>query len=196
MKAYEVQQFGIENLALVERERPKPAAREVLVKFRAASLNYRDLMVAEGTYNPRMKMPAVPLSDGAGEVVALGEGATRWKAGDRVMPIFAQRWIDGDVTEEKRRTSLGAGAQWDGVLREFGAFDEDGLVGIPEVPLLGPTIAIGERPLKLVVSTTSVFPSHRPRELPSQPVMFPWSRGRPSSGMIRCSWIISWLRIT
>ena len=132
MKAYEVQQFGIENLALVERERPKPAAREVLVKFRAASLNYRDLMVAEGTYNPRMKMPAVPLSDGAGEVVALGEGATRWKAGDRVMPIFAQRWIDGDVTEEKRRTSLGAGAQWDGVLREFGAFDEDGLVGIPE----------------------------------------------------------------
>ena len=110
MKAYEVQQFGIENLALVERERPKPAAREVLVKFRAASLNYRDLMVAEGTYNPRMKMPAVPLSDGAGEVVALGEGATRWKAGDRVMPIFAQRWIDGDVTEEKRRTSLGAGS--------------------------------------------------------------------------------------
>ena len=132
MKAYEVQQFGIDNLTLVERDTPEPGGKEVLVRFHAASLNYRDLMVAAGTYNPRMKMPAVPLSDGAGEVVALGEGVTRWKIGDRVMPIFAQGWLDGDATEEKRRTSLGAGAQWDGVLREFGAFDEQGLVPIPD----------------------------------------------------------------
>ena len=132
MKAYEVQQFGIENLVLVERETPEPGRTEVLVKFRAASLNYRDLMVATGTYNPRMKMPAVPLSDGAGEITAIGGGVTKWKVGDRVMPIFAQRWIDGDTSEEKRRTSLGAGAQWDGVLRESGAFDQEGLVKIPE----------------------------------------------------------------
>lgn len=132
MKAYEVQQFGIENLALVERDRPEPKTGEVVVKFHAASLNYRDLMVVTGTYNPRMKMPAVPLSDGAGEVAAVGEGVTKWKAGDRVMPIFAQGWIDGETTEEKRRTSLGAGAQWDGVLREFGAFHEQGLVRIPD----------------------------------------------------------------
>ena len=132
MKAYEVQQFGIENLALVERDEPQLKPGDVLVKFRAASLNYRDLMIAAGTYNPRMKMPAVPLSDGAGEVVAIGDSVTKWKVGDRVMPIFAQQWIDGDTTEEKRRTSLGAGAQWDGVLREFGAFDETGLVRIPD----------------------------------------------------------------
>jgi NADPH:quinone reductase-like Zn-dependent oxidoreductase len=132
MKAYEVQQFGIENLALVERENPKPKSNEVLVNFRAASLNYRDLMVVTGTYNPRMKLPAVPLSDGAGDVTAVGENVTKWKVGDRVMPIFAQRWIDGDTSEEKRRTSLGAGAQWDGVLRESGTFDEEGLVRIPE----------------------------------------------------------------
>jgi ABC-type uncharacterized transport system ATPase subunit len=132
MKAYEVQQFGIDDLALVEQEDPKPAPNEVVVKFHAASLNYRDLMVVTGTYNPRMKLPAVPLSDGAGEVVEVGDAVTKWKVGDRVMPIFAQRWIFGDTTEEKRRTSLGAGAQWDGTLREFGAFDQEGLVRIPE----------------------------------------------------------------
>ena len=132
MKAFEIQQFGIENLALVARENPEPSSNEVLVRFRAASLNFRDLMVAAGTYNPRMKVPAVPLSDGAGEVARIGDGVTKWKVGDRVMPIFAQGWIDGETTEEKRRTSLGAGAQWDGVLREFGAFDEEGLVRIPD----------------------------------------------------------------
>jgi NADPH:quinone reductase-like Zn-dependent oxidoreductase len=132
MKAYEIQQFGIENLSRVELQHLEPKANEVLVNFRAASLNYRDLMVVTGTYNPRMKLPAVPLSDGAGEVAAVGESVTKWKVGDRVMPIFAQRWIDGDTSEEKRRTSLGAGAQWDGVLRESGAFDEEGLVRIPE----------------------------------------------------------------
>ncbi|MEP7147426.1 MAG: NAD(P)-dependent alcohol dehydrogenase [Acidobacteriota bacterium] len=132
MKAYEIKQFGIENLSLIEGEAPEPKANEVLVRFRAASLNYRDLMVASGTYNPRMKLPAVPLSDGAGEVAAVGARVTKWKVGDRVMPIFAQRWLDGDTSEEKRRSSLGAGSQWDGVLREFGAFDEESLVRIPE----------------------------------------------------------------
>jgi NADPH:quinone reductase-like Zn-dependent oxidoreductase len=132
MKAYEIREFGIENLAVFDREKPVPQAKEVLVRFRAASLNFRDIMAVTGTYNPRMKLPAVPLSDGAGEVTAVGNGVTKWKVGDRVMPIFAQRWIDGDTTEEKRRTSLGAGAQWDGVLREYGSFDEEGLVRIPD----------------------------------------------------------------
>ncbi|MEP6704724.1 MAG: alcohol dehydrogenase catalytic domain-containing protein, partial [Acidobacteriota bacterium] len=89
MKAYEIQQFGIENLQLVEREKPEPKPTEAVVKFHAASLNYRDLMVAAGTYNPRMKMPAVPLSDGAGEVTTVGAAVTKWKVGDRVMPVFA-----------------------------------------------------------------------------------------------------------
>jgi len=132
MKAYEVQQFGIEKLALVERDEPRPGPGEVLVRFHAASLNYRDLMVVTGTYNPRMKMPATPLSDGAGEITEVGDGVSRWRVGDRVMPIFAQRWLDGDTSEEKRRTSLGAGSQWDGVLREFGSFHEEGLARIPD----------------------------------------------------------------
>ena len=132
MNAYEIREFGIDKLARVEREDPRTHAGSVVVKFHAASLNYRDLMVVNGTYNPRMKLPAIPLSDGAGEIVGIGDGVTKWKVGDRVMPIFAQQWIDGDTSEEKRRTSLGAGAQWEGVLREFGAFDQEGLAAIPE----------------------------------------------------------------
>jgi NADPH:quinone reductase-like Zn-dependent oxidoreductase len=132
MKAFEIREFGIDNLTPVDRPMPEPGPGEVLVRFHAASLNYRDYMVVSGTYNPKMKLPAVPFSDGAGEVAAVGAGVTKWKAGDRVMPIFAQRWFDGDSSEEKRRTSLGAGAQWDGVLREFGIFSEESVVAIPE----------------------------------------------------------------
>jgi NADPH:quinone reductase-like Zn-dependent oxidoreductase len=131
MKAYEVRQFGIENLAPVERDEPQAAAREVVVKFHAASLNYRDLMFVKGTYNPRAKLPAVPFSDGAGEVVATGDEVTRWKIGDRVCPIFTQGWIEGAPTLQKNRTALGAGDR-DGVLREYAAFDEEGLVKIPD----------------------------------------------------------------
>jgi NADPH:quinone reductase-like Zn-dependent oxidoreductase len=130
MKAYEIQQFGVENLLLVERDEPKPQANEVLVKFHAASLNYRDLMMVKGAYNPKLKMPIVPLSDGAGEVVEVGENVTKWKIGDRVCPIFMQDWIDGDIDFQKARTTLGG--DLDGVLREFGAFDENGLVRIPD----------------------------------------------------------------
>ncbi|MBS1792838.1 MAG: NAD(P)-dependent alcohol dehydrogenase [Acidobacteria bacterium] len=130
MKTYEIQAFGIENLALVERPEPAVGDREALVKFHAASLNYRDLMMVKGSYNPRLKMPLVPFSDGAGEVVAVGAGVTKWKPGDRVMPAFMQGWIDGGIAAEKARTALGGDR--DGVLREFGAFDEDGLVRIPD----------------------------------------------------------------
>src|SRR5215204_558535 len=132
MKAYEVENFGIDNLRIVDRPVPEPGHCEVQVRFHAASLNYRDIMVVSGTYNPRMKVPAVPLSDGAGEITAVGENVANWKVGDRVMPIFAQRWFDGSSSEEKRRTSLGAGAQWDGVLRECGTFSQESLVRIPE----------------------------------------------------------------
>lgn len=130
MKAYEVRQFGIENLAVVERDEPQAIAREVVVKFRAASLNYRDLMFVKGTYHPKAKLPAVPFSDGAGEVVATGREVTRWKIGDRVCPIFMQGWFEGAPSMQKNRTALGGG-DLDGVLREYGAFDENGLVEIP-----------------------------------------------------------------
>jgi NADPH:quinone reductase-like Zn-dependent oxidoreductase len=130
MKAFEIQQFGIENLALVERDEPQPKSSEVLVKFHAASLNYRDLMMVRGLYNPRLKMPLVPLSDGAGEIVAVGERVKKWKVGDRVCPIFMQGWFEGEPNAQKGRTSLGGDI--DGVLREFATFSEQSLVRIPQ----------------------------------------------------------------
>lgn len=132
MKAYVINEFGIDNLSIQEIPTPEPAAGEVLIKFHAASLNFRDLMVVKGAYNPRMKMPAVPFSDGAGEIVAVGENVTKWNVGDRVMPIFVQQWFDGEANDKNRRTALGAGAEWDGVLREYGSFDQESIVAVPE----------------------------------------------------------------
>ena len=131
MKAYEFRQFGLDNLVQTERPEPRPRDREVVVRFHAASLNYRDLMFSRGVYNPKAKLPAVPLSDGAGEVVEVGPGVTRWNIGDRVCPIFMQGWIEGPASAEKNKTSLGGG-DLDGVLREFGAFHEEGLVRVPD----------------------------------------------------------------
>ncbi len=130
MKAYEINEFGIENLTSVEREKPEPDETQALVRFHAASLNYRDLMMVKGFYNPKLKTPLVPFSDGAGEIVAVGEKVTKWKVGDRVCPIFMQGWIDGAIDYRKARTALGGDA--DGCLREFGAFDENSLVRFPD----------------------------------------------------------------
>ncbi|MGA8028700.1 MAG: NAD(P)-dependent alcohol dehydrogenase [Bryobacteraceae bacterium] len=129
MKSFEIQEFGIDNLALVERETPRPGAGEVLVRLAAASLNYRDLMVVEGAYNPRLKRPMVPLSDGAGVVEETGTGVSRFKEGDRVAACFMQKWIDGPPTREKGASALGGAI--DGVLREFAVFSEEGLVAAP-----------------------------------------------------------------
>lgn len=132
MKAYELKQFGIDNLNISDLEMTEPQPHEVQVKFHAASLNYRDLMIVKGTYNPRMKLPAIPFSDGAGEVTAVGESVTKWKIGDRVCPIFMQGWYEGEISAEKSKTALGGGSEWNGVLREFGAFNEECLVQIPD----------------------------------------------------------------
>ncbi len=132
MKAFQINEFGIDKLALVELGDPEPNANEVIVRFDAWSLNYRDVMVVEGRYNPRMKLPATPLSDGAGEVIAVGENVTKWKVGDKVMPIMVQRWFDGEPNADSSRTAIGAGATWDGILREKAAFDENSVVAVPD----------------------------------------------------------------
>ena len=131
MKAYELQPgFGFDNLKLVERPDPKPGPGQVLVEMKAWSLNYRDLLVVTGAYNPRMKLPMVPLSDGAGVVAAVGPNVSRFKAGDRVAPIFMQNWLSGPLTDDKGKSALGGAL--DGVLTEKTVFCEDVLVRLPD----------------------------------------------------------------
>jgi NADPH:quinone reductase-like Zn-dependent oxidoreductase len=131
MKVFEIQRgFGFDNLILTERPEPRLGAGQILVKWRAWSLNFRDLLVVKGLYNPKLRLPLIPLSDGAGEVVDVGEGVTRVKAGDRVAGIFMQKWLDGEVTEAKARSALGGGI--DGILAELSVLDGDGVVGVPD----------------------------------------------------------------
>ncbi len=130
MKAFEIQEFGIDSLALVHREVQAPGPGQVLVRMTAASLNFRDLLVVKGAYNPKMRRPLVPLSDGAGVVEEVGEGVTAWKVGDRVAGCFFQGWLEGDVSAEKIAFALGGAI--DGVLRERMVFDANGLVRTPD----------------------------------------------------------------
>ncbi len=131
MKAFEIQNsFGLDALNLIERAEPSPGYGQVLIKLRVVSLNYRDLMVVKGLYNPNIPLPLIPFSDGVGEIVALGEGVTRVKIGDRVAGIFFQKWLSGKLTEEKTRSALGGGI--DGLLAEYAVLHEDGVVSVPE----------------------------------------------------------------
>jgi NADPH:quinone reductase-like Zn-dependent oxidoreductase len=131
MKVVELRgSFGLESLAVTERADPKPGAGQVLLKMKAFSLNYRDLLVVKGLYNPKLKLPFVPLSDGVGEVVAIGEGVSRVKTGARVAGIFMQKWLEGELTEAKAKTALGAGPE--GVLAEYVVLDAEGVTLVPE----------------------------------------------------------------
>jgi NADPH:quinone reductase-like Zn-dependent oxidoreductase len=131
MKAFEIKQpSGIDSLARAERPDPKPSYGQALVKIKAASLNFRDLLVVKGAYSRNLPPGLVPCSDGAGEVVEIGEGVTRVKPGDRVAGIFMQTWISGELDEGKAKSALGGAI--DGVLAEYVLFQEDGLVRVPE----------------------------------------------------------------
>lgn len=130
MRAWQISSFGIDSLEFVDRPTLVPGPGEVLIAVRAISFNYRDLLMVTGRYNPKLRLPRVPCSDGAGEVVAVGEGVTAWKPGDRVAGIFMQNWLDGTLTPPRAKGALGGDI--DGMFTENVVLKETGLVPIPE----------------------------------------------------------------
>jgi NADPH:quinone reductase-like Zn-dependent oxidoreductase len=132
MRAYQLPKggAGVDALREVERPEPKPAHRQVLVKVKACSLNFRDFAIARGSYRMGVKDNLVPLSDGAGEVVETGAGVNRVKAGDRVAGNFFQRWTGGEPSAEAHKSALGGGI--DGMLTEYVVLEDDGVVKIPQ----------------------------------------------------------------
>jgi NADPH:quinone reductase-like Zn-dependent oxidoreductase len=132
MRAYQLPKggAGIEALARVDLPDPKPQHRQVLVKVGACSLNYRDLGIVRGTYRMPVRDKVVPLSDGAGEVVEVGAGVTRVKAGDKVAGCFFQRWPGGEPSQTVQASALGGSI--DGMLAEYVVLEEDGVVKIPQ----------------------------------------------------------------
>ena len=131
MKVYEILKGSksLDGLRRGERPDPQPGAREVLIRIRATSLNYRDQQIIAGTYfGGAVSRDIIPLSDGAGEVVAVGPGVTRFKTGDRVAGTFFQTWISG--VPASWPASLGV--PLDGMLAEYVVLHEDGVVNIPE----------------------------------------------------------------
>lgn len=128
--------FDIDALTLDTIEVPEPGAGEVLVRVRAVSLNYRDLMLVRGLYDPHVQKPRILCSDGAGEVVSAGEGVQGWSAGDRVVVPFFLTWSDGPAKAEYGSSALGGAI--DGMLTEYRTVPANALVAVP------PSMSFGE----------------------------------------------------
>ena len=120
--------FGIDRLELERAPLPTPGPGELLLRLNAISLNYRDLLMVRGHYNPKQPLPLTPCSDGAGEVIAAGAGC-RHQVGDRVVTLFAQGWHDGSPTRALTRGTLGG--PLDGTLCTHMLLPDDGVSASP-----------------------------------------------------------------
>src|SRR5260370_40416040 len=130
MEAYHIERFGsVDGIVLRSSKDPRPGPKEVLMRVRASSLNYRDLMVLKGGGRGPRKLGVVPLSDGAGEVTAIGDGVTRVRIGDRIAGCFHPRWFGGPIKPDYLTDRLGANL--DGMLPQYAVLSEEALVHLP-----------------------------------------------------------------
>lgn len=136
MKVWRVPNWGLEHLTLEETERPAPGPGEVLVRFRAASLNYRDLLVVKGHYNPKFPLPLVPGSDGYGQIVEVGSQVDDSLKKRFALTVFAPDWRTGPPKEDCLRRTLGGPLP--GVFQEYRVFRPEELFLVDEPSALTP----------------------------------------------------------
>jgi NADPH:quinone reductase-like Zn-dependent oxidoreductase len=130
MRVFELCEWSMEGLRLGERAAPEPGPGQVLLRMRAASLNYRDLVVLRRGYGALTgTLPLIPVSDGVGEVVAVGPGVTRVREGDRVCPMYMPYYYGGEPTAERLTRTLGG--PLDGVMADLMAIDAESVVPVP-----------------------------------------------------------------
>ena len=129
-QAYVLEELGYEGLHLRERRVPALGPNEVMVRMRAASINFRDIKIIRGTYARKPVLPVVILSDGAGDVIAVGEKVKRFSEDDRVMPIYMSGWHDGGISE-RHSGWKGLGGDTDGTATELAVFHEEDVAAIP-----------------------------------------------------------------
>lgn len=130
MRAWNIRKFGLDALEQTTLPVPAPGPRELLVRVGAASLNYRDRLVVEGTFIPDLALPFVPASDAAGEVVAVGKDVTRFGVGDRVTGHYIPAWIAGDGSGPEGEY-ISRGGPLPGVLAEYVVWHEETVVSTP-----------------------------------------------------------------
>jgi NADPH:quinone reductase-like Zn-dependent oxidoreductase len=122
--------FGLTNLKLVTTSVPSPGPGQVLIKMKAAALNYRDLLMVLGHYNPSQPLPLVPCSDGVGTIVEVGERVGGFEIGQRVATLFSQAWQSGAIRAEHAKSTLGGPLS--GTLAEYMVLSDQGIIAVPE----------------------------------------------------------------
>ncbi len=130
-KAFVLEALGYDGLVERTREVPETGPGQVLVKMKAASLNFRDLKIMKGIYARNPDLPVVLLSDGAGEIVEVGPGVTSFKVGDRVLPIYMEGWYSGPATAS-REGRLSKGGDVDGTALEYAVYKEIDVLPLPD----------------------------------------------------------------
>jgi NADPH:quinone reductase-like Zn-dependent oxidoreductase len=129
--AYVLEYLGYDGLKLRVRDVPAPPPGHVLIRMRAASLNFRDLKIIKGTYGRPPKLPLVPLSDGAGDVIEIGSGVGKFRPGNRVVPVYMQGWYTGPQTSD-RTGWFSRGGDIDGTAIEYLVCHENDVLPIPD----------------------------------------------------------------
>lgn len=129
MQCVQLTETGLDNLTVASIDAPEPGQGEVRVRMHSAAINYRDFMIASGRYGGNREYPLIPLSDGAGQVEAVGSGVTQFQPGDEVMTVFWQDWESQPLRAGVRTRTTGSEAP--GALTELGVFPESALLPVP-----------------------------------------------------------------